>query len=309
MITDSYPADSQRTAVAFGAAAYLSWGLIPMFFKTLRHVQPLEILAHRVLWSAVFLAGLVTLSRRWREFAASFRSPSSIFPYLLSTTLISCNWFLYIWTVNSGHVLVGSLGYFINPLVNVLLGVAFLGETLRPRQRLAVGLAAAGVAVLVFGLGTFPWVALALATSFGGYGLIRKKARIDPIVGLLVETTLLAPIAVTFMIVRAATGVGRLGSDVRTTTLLILGGVVTALPLIWFARGVRSLRLSTMGLMQYLSPTMQFLLAVLFYRETFTGFHALAFGCIWVSLAVYTTDALSAQRANAMALRARLRLR
>jgi chloramphenicol-sensitive protein RarD len=290
--------DNPRTGLVWAAAAYLSWGLFPVYFRAIRQVPPTEILAHRVVWSAVFLAVLVTLARRWPEFVGGFRSARSVGTYLLSTALIGSNWLLYIWAVNTGRILDASLGYFINPLVNVLFGVALLGEVLRPRQRAALVLAAIGVLVLAIRLGNFPWLALALAVSFGAYGLVRKKARIDPVVGLLVETSMLAPFAAALIAIRGARGTGGLGTDATTTTLLLSAGVITAMPLIWFARGVRTLQLSTMGLLQYLSPTLQFLLAVWLYREPFTRAHALAFGCIWSALAVYTTDALyrTAQR-------------
>ena len=285
------PSPSARRGFAFALAAYLFWGVFPLYFKALRAVDAPEILAHRVVWSAVFLAVLVTLQRRWREYARAFGSRRSVGIYALSTTLVTVNWLLYIWAVVSGHVLDASLGYFINPLVNVLLGAVFLRETLRPRQVMAVGLAAAGVVLLVLRVGRFPWVALGLAFSFGGYGLVRKKARIDPVVGLLVETTLIAPLAAGLIGLRAWDGAGALGRDVTTTTLLLLAGVLTAVPLIWFAHGVQNLRLATMGIIQYLAPTMQFLIAVAVFHEPFTSAHAVAFSCIWASLAIYTWDA------------------
>ena len=285
------PSPTARRGFGFALAAYLFWGVFPLYFKALRAVDAPEILAHRVVWSAVFLAGLVTLQRRWKEYARAFGSRRSVGIYALSTTLVTINWLLYIWAVVSGHVLDASLGYFINPLVNVLLGAVFLRETLRPRQVMAVGLAAAGVVLLVLRVGRFPWLALALALSFGGYGLVRKKARIDPVVGLLVETTLIAPLAAALIGLRAWDGTGALGRDLSTTALLLLAGVLTAVPLIWFAHGVRSLRLATMGIIQYLAPTLQFLIAVAVFHEPFTSAHAVAFSFIWSSLAIYTWDA------------------
>jgi chloramphenicol-sensitive protein RarD len=212
--------------------------------------------------------------------------------YTLSMAFVTTNWLLYIWAVVTGHVLDASLGYFMNPLVNVLLGAIFLRESLRPRQAMAVALAALGVVLLVVRVGRFPWLALALAFSFGSYGLVRKRAAIDPIVGLLVETSLIAPLAAGLIGWRAWQGTGGLGRDVTTTVLLLLAGVITAVPLIWFAHGVRNLRLATMGLIQFLTPTMQFLCAVLLFQEPFTSAHAIAFGCIWGSLAIYASDAL-----------------
>jgi len=284
---------SPRKGLAFALAAYLAWGVFPLYFKALKQVPAPEILAHRIVWSAIFLALLVTVAGRWREVVAALRPARRVWVYALSTSLVTCNWLLYIWAVTSGQVLEASLGYFINPLVNVLLGVLLLHEHLQKRQAAAFALAGAGVLVLVVRLGTVPWLALALAFSFGGYGLVRKKANIDPVVGLLIETLLLAPAAAVLIGVRAATHTGFLGADLRTTSLLLASGLVTALPLIWFAHGVRTLRLSTMGLLQYVSPTLQFLCAVVLFHEPFTRAHAIAFSCIWLGLVLYSVQAFA----------------
>ena len=284
------PTQSPRAGFFFALAAYTAWGAFPLYFRALHAVAPPEILAHRIFWSTCFLAVLVTWSRRWPEYRAAFATSRKLATYALSAALVTTNWLLYIWAVNNAHVLEASLGYFINPLVNVLLGVLFLRERLRPRQLFAIGLAAAGVLVLVVRLGAFPWLALALALTFGCYGLVRKKAAIDPLVGLLVETSLVAPLATLFIGSRIASGTSGLGLDSRTTGLLLISGVVTSVPLIWFAHGVRSLRLSTMGLIQYVAPTLQFLTAVVLFHEAFTQAHAVAFGCIWVSLAIYSAE-------------------
>ena len=286
--------NSPRTGFAFALAAYLTWGLFPIYFRAMRQVPAAEILAHRILWSAVFLSLLVTAGGRWPQLIAALTPLRRLGIYLLSTALITSNWLLYIWTVNTGHVLQGSLGYFITPLVNVLFGAVFLGERLRKRQAAAFALAAAGVLVLAVRVGAVPWLALALAFSFGGYGLVRKKGNIDPVIGLLIETLLLAPVAAALIATRAVAHTGWLGAGTKTTVLLLLAGVVTAMPLIWFAHGVRSLRLSTMGLIQYVSPTLQFLGAVFLFHEPFTRPHAIAFACIWIALALYTADALTA---------------
>jgi len=292
----SPPAHDPRRGFVAALAAYVIWGLFPLYFKAIRQVQPVEILSHRIFWSMAFLAVLVTWQGRWREFAAAFRG-RSLAVYALSTGLISANWLIYIWAVNSGHVLEASLGYFVNPLVNVVLGVLFLRERLSRPQAVAVALAAAGVLALTVQLGAVPWLSLSLAFTFGLYGLVRKKARIDAVVGLLVETALLAPFALGFLTALAARGVGAFGTaGPATTALLAAAGVVTAVPLIWFAVGMRALRLSTMGLIQYVTPTSQFLLAVALYREPFTVHHAVAFALIWSSLGLYTWDALRRSR-------------
>jgi chloramphenicol-sensitive protein RarD len=262
-------------------------------------VPAVEVLAHRVVWSLVLLAALLAARGGPGAFRAPFRREK--LPLLAVTTaLISTNWLVYIWAVQVGRVLEASLGYFVNPLVNVLLGVAFLGESLSRRQRLAVALAGLGVAVLVVRAGTFPWISLVLAVSFGLYGLLRKRAGVDAVGGLLAETALLAPLALALLGARAAAGEGAFGTEARLTLLLAAAGVITALPLVWFTLAVHRLRLSTMGLVQYVAPSSQFLLAVLLYREPFGRAHAAAFACIWASLAIYSWDALALARRAAL---------
>jgi len=276
--------------VAFAAGAYLVWGLFPVYFRLLRGVPAPEILAHRIVWSAAFLVLLVTVLRRWGEALRQLRVPGTIPSLAASAVFISANWLTYIWAVNSGHVLEASLGYFVNPLVTVLLGVIFLHESLTRRQVLAVALAAGGVLWLVVRGGHVPWVALGLALSFALYGLVRKRLRVDSTSGLLAETCLLAPLALLYLVTI------RSESHLGTAPLLATSGVVTAVPLLWFAAGVQRLRLSTVGLLQYLNPTMQFAIAIFLFHEPFGGDHAVAFACIWASLAIYTWEALRLQR-------------
>lgn len=279
----------------YAFAAYLAWGFLPLYFKALQDVPAPEVLAHRVVWSVVLLVVVVIVARRGAALREAF-SPGRRGVLALTSALIAANWLLYIWAVQSGRVVEASLGYFVNPLVNVLLGVAFLGETLSGRQRAALALAGAGVLTLVIRLGTFPWVALLLALSFGVYGLLRKRAPVDALAGLLAETTFLAPLAVAFLLARAASGAGAFGRAPGPSILLALAGPITALPLVWFAVGVQRLRLSTMGLVQYVAPTLQFLLGVVLYREPFTRAHAVAFGLIWSSLVLYTWETLARAR-------------
>jgi len=282
--------------VAYAAAAYLTWGLFPLYFRALAGVPAPEVLAHRIVWSLVFLVALVTALGRWRGVLLQLRSPGTLSTLAVTAVLISSNWLTYIWAVNSGRVLEASLGYFVNPLVTVLLGVVFLRDRLTPRQIAAVALAAAGVLALVVRAGRVPWVALVLAVTFGLYGLLRKRVPIEAIAGLLGEVAVLAPLALLYL---ATLGTGHFGAAPGHTALLAASGVVTAMPLIWFAQGVRRLRLSTIGLLQYLNPTMQFSIAVFLFGERFTAAHAVAFGCIWASLALYTAEALSAARRQA----------
>lgn len=290
---------SRRSGLGYALAAYSSWGLFPLYFRALRRVPAPEILAHRVLWSALFLAALVGARGRLGEYRRAFASARSVATYALSTALISCNWLLYIYAVTTGQTLEASLGYFITPIVNVLLGLFVLRERLRRAQAVAVALAAAGVLVLVLRLGQIPWLALALAVSFGTYGLVRKKAAPDPLVGILVETSLVAPLGAALIVARAIAGNGHFGATPVDTLLLVGSGVLTALPLIWFAHGVRTLPLSTMGLLLYISPTLQLACAVMVFHEPFTAAHATAFGCIWAALAIYSVDAVARQRAPA----------
>jgi chloramphenicol-sensitive protein RarD len=292
------PHAGRASGLLYALAAYLSWGLLPLYFRALAQVPPLEILAHRIVWSLALLAALTWLLRRGPEALRPLRSRRGFATLCATTSLITVNWLVYIWAVHSHRVLEASLGYFINPLVSVLLGVLFLREPLTRRQKAAVGLAAAGVAVLVARAAAFPWVALVLAASFGTYGLLRKRERIDAVGGLLVETALLAPAAAWWLWRLQAAGQGHFGTAPRLTWLLAAAGVVTAVPLIWFAQGVLRLRLSTVGLLQYVAPTMQFSIAVFLFHETFTAAHGLAFACIWTALALYSAEALAAVRRN-----------
>ena len=271
------------------------WGLFPIYFKLLAHVPALEVLAHRILGSAVLLLAMILAQQQWPALRVEFRNRRRLGFYLLTALLISGNWLLYIWAVQQGRILEASLGYYINPLVNVLLGVLFLSERLNSRQLLAVLIAAIGVLVLVIGHGVFPWISLTLAFSFGSYGLLRKKAGHPPTLGLCVETVLIAPVALLFL---AAQGGGALGAvNGATDALLLAAGPVTVFPLLMFLQATQRLRLSTVGLIQYLTPTLQFLLAIAVYREPFTVIHLAAFGCIWLALALYSLDAWSGHRA------------
>ena len=273
--------------------AYLAWGCLPVYFKVLSGVPALEVLAHRILWSVVLLSVAAPLLGRSRTVLEAL-GPGKRLAILASTCLIAVNWLTYIWAVQAGRVLEASAGYFVNPLVSVLLGVVFLGERMRRRQVQAILVAALGVLVLVVRLGTVPWLPFTLALSFGLYGLVRKRAGVDAVGGLLAETALLAPLALAVALLRERAGVGAFGHGLGMSLLLAAAGPITAIPLVLFAMGVQRLRLSTVGLLQYLTPTLQFLLAVGLYREPFGATHALAFGLIWSALGLYTWDSLRA---------------
>ena len=288
------PANQALTGVLSALGCFSFWGLFPIYFKLLQQVPPLEVVAHRILGSALVLLALIGLQGRWPALRDEFRDGRRLRFYLLTTLLISGNWLVYIWAVQQGRILDASLGYYINPLVNVLLGVLFLHERLNPRQWLAVALAGVGVLMLVIGHGVFPWIALTLAFSFGSYGMLRKQAGLNPTLGLTVETLLLAPVALLFL---AALGGGALGRiDRQIDLLLLIAGPITVAPLLLFLEAGQRLRLSTVGLIQYLTPTLQFLLAVVVYHERLTGVHLAVFGCIWLALALYSADAWFSHR-------------
>lgn len=293
-------ADRAFVGLLSALGCFSFWGLFPIYFKMLQHVPALEVLAHRILGSAIVLLGIILAQQQGAALRAEFRNPRRLSFYLLTTLLLSSNWLLYIWAVQQGRILEASLGYYINPLVNVLLGRLFLGERLNRRQFLAVLIAAGGVLVLVVGHGVFPWISLTLAFSFGSYGLLRKKAGHPPTMGLCVETMLIAPIALLFLIVAGGGALGTVNGV--TDTLLLAAGPITVFPLLMFLLATQRLRLSTVGLIQYLTPTLQFLLAVTVYREPFTAIHLAAFSGIWLALALYSADAWQGHRTLTKAL-------
>ncbi len=291
---------SKRGAI-YAIAAYGSWGLFPLYFKAVAGVSAVEVLAHRALWSFAVLSILVAFLGRWSELWRELRNRKLMFMLGLSTLLISANWLAFIYAVVRGQVLQASLGYFINPLVNVLLGMVFFRERLRPFQILSIILALVGVLVLAGFVGEVPWIALTLALTFGLYGLMRKIMPVDGMVSLTVETLAMAPIALAYLAYLGATKQGA-GSSLRTLGLLALSGPVTTVPLLFFGAAARKLRLSTMGILQYLSPTLQFLLAVVAFREPFSTAQIVSFACIWTAIAIYTADSLRAVRQDQLAL-------
>lgn len=281
----------------YALAAYGFWGFSPIYFKWVQHVPALEVLGHRVIWSMLLLLVLLWLGRRWSDLRLVLFNFSQLRWLLLSAALISVNWLIYIFAIQDNRILEASLGYYINPLVSVLLGMLFFRETLRRTQVIAILLAAAGTAWLTFGYGSLPWVSLALALTFAFYGLVRKLAPAGPMVGLFVETLLVAPIALLYLGWLDAAGQATLfHTGWRMDLTLIGAGIVTTLPLLWFTNGAKRLPLSAMGLFQYLAPSLQFLLAVFLYGETFTRTHAISFGLIWLALVIYSTDTVRVHR-------------
>lgn len=272
--------------------AYLSWGLTPIYFKALAGVPAFQILLHRIVWSLVLMLPLLVIFKRWAAFLRALRTWRTLLILMCSTLLVACNWFLFIWAINTDRVLQTSLGYYINPIMNVLLGTIFLKERLRPMQIVAVGLAALGVLILTFHHGEFPGLALSLAFSFGFYGLIRKVAPVDSMEGLAVETLLLAIPAVALLVYYDIGGTGAIFRVDRQTDLLLMGcALVTALPLLMFTYGTRTLQFSTIGFLQYIAPSCTFLLAVFAYHEPFYKAQMITFTLIWIALAIFSVDA------------------
>ena len=279
--------------IFYAASAYIAWGFLPVFWKALQTVPALEILAHRIVWGLAVALLLVAYRSNWRWLGEVFRSKRTMLTFVTSSLLLSVNWFVYIWAVNAGYIVETSLGYFINPLLNVLLGVLFLKERLRAGQAVAVALALAGVLYLTVQYGAPPWIALALASSFGAYGLLRKTATLGSLEGFTLEALLLFPPALGYVLYREALGTGAfVHAGGATPLLLVCGGIVTAATLLLFAAGARRITLISLGILQYMAPTIQFLLGVLVYGEELSLQRLIGFCIIWLALAIYTLEAV-----------------
>lgn len=283
-----------RTGIINATLAFLCWGLFPLYFHALHEVPPGQILAHRVLWSLLFLAIVLTVRRQWRWLPDVLRKPRVIGSFVASAFLLSANWLVYIWAVNNGHVIEASLGYFINPLVNIMFGFLLLKERLRAGQWAAIALAALGVAWLTWQAGTVPWIALILASTFGAYGLMRKTAALGALEGLSFETMVLFPLALGYVVWLSLHGANSFINSASdgTRALLVAAGPITAIPLLLFASGARKIPLSVLGLLQYISPTIQFLLGVWLFHEAFTEVRLVGFLLIWSALALYAAEGL-----------------
>ncbi len=305
MNTETETARDRRLGMLACLGAFVIWGLVPLFWKQLRTVDAVELIAHRIVWSCVFLFLIMPFRGSWGQLRAAWKNPPELRLHLATGALILVNWLIYIWAVNAGRVVDASLGYFLNPLVNVLLGRWFLGEKLGRVQMASIGLAAVGVAILIGLAGTVPWIALSLAGSFGVYGLLKKRSTLGPMAGLTFETTLYAPLAGGWLLWLAVHGGGALGhAEARVQTLVLVTGVLTAIPLLLFAAGARKLPLATVGLIQYVAPTLQFLLGVVFYAEPMTRARLAAFACIWCALGIYSANAWWSGRRSSAASRA-----
>jgi chloramphenicol-sensitive protein RarD len=286
-----------RTGIFSAALAFLAWGLFPLYFHAINEVAPLQILAHRMLWSLLFLLIVLAVRGQW-GWLEVVRKPRVLGSFVASAFLLSANWLIYIWSVNNGHVIEASLGYFINPLVNIMFGYLLLKERLRPVQWTAIAVAALGVAWLTWQAGTVPWIALMLAATFGGYGLLRKTAALGALEGLSFETMVLFPLAAGYVIWLTLHGENTFINTASNSTrwLLVAAGPITAIPLLLFASGARQIPLSVLGLLQYLSPTIQFLLGVWLFHEAFTAERLVGFALIWAALGLFAGESLLRNR-------------
>lgn len=284
--------------VVYALLTYGSWGFLPIYWKLLDTVPALEILAHRMLWSLVFIVALLAVQKRLNEILELLSSPKHILLLLTTATLLGCNWFVYIYAVNTDQIIETSLGYYINPLLNVLMGFIFLRERLNFWQSLALGLAILGVMNFLWYFGSMPWIALSLAFTFSLYGLLRKVIHVKPLVGLLIETSLLAPLAFLMIGIWIFDESGNFGKQWHTDILLFGAGVVTSLPLLWFVNAAKRLRYSTMGFFQFLAPSLSLVLGIYLFNEKFTQTHLITFVLIWTGLAIFSINSLNEQRAT-----------
>ncbi len=293
MPTSELEQQRTRQGIFYAIAAYTMWGIAPLYFKTISYVPPFEILSHRVIWSFFFLAGLLFLSKGWGTVYYTLKNKKKMACLITTGILIGSNWLIFIWAVTAGHMLDASLGYFVNPILNVMLGMIFLGERLRKLQWLAVTFAVIGVIIQLVTFGSFPIVALALAGSFGFYGLIRKKVAMDAQSGLFIETLVLLPITAIYLLFIADSGTSNFSQNPMTLNLLLVAaGIITTLPLLCFTNAATRLKLSTLGFFQYIGPCFMFIFAVALYDEQFSTDKAITFIFIWIALIIFTFDGL-----------------
>ena len=297
MVRNLMKGNESLIGVCYGIAAFGLWGLLPIYWKLLQQVPASEILAHRIFWSFIFLSLLLILKGRWNQVKASLNSRTTPIYLLISAIIISANWFIYIWAITASHIVDASLGYYITPLFNVLLGVIILRERMTFWQYVAVVLAFIGVLILTLRYGQFPWIGLSLATTFSLYGLLKKLIHVDSLTSLSIETFFVSPFCLGFIFLKHVQGSGAFGREtISASVLLMFAGVVTALPLLWFAQSAKRIPLSRVGFIQYLSPTFSLLLGVFLYHEPFTPVHLMSFGCIWAALVIYTLSQIGFMR-------------
>ena len=282
--------------ILYAVGAYIAWGFFPIYWKLLTHVPALQLLGHRILWSFVLLSVIILLARRWKDFRSRL-TPRILRIYLAAALLIGVNWLTYVWAINAGFIIETSLGYFINPLLSVLLGVIFFRERLRPLQWVPIGLAAAGVLYLTLTYGSLPWIALTLAVTWGFYSLVKKAAPLGSLYGVALETGILFLPALGFLIFADISGSGIfLHTGIQTDLLLAGAGAVTTIPLLMFASAARRISLSTIGILQYISPTLQFLTGFVIFHEPFSRSRLIGFGIVWLALIIFILENRLAHR-------------
>lgn len=282
-----------------GVAAYAMWGFFPIYWKLLHDVPALQVIGHRIGWSFILLTTYILSTGQWRNFRSAAFKLKTVGIYSIAAVLLSFNWLIYVWGVNAGFIVETSLGYFINPLLSVLLGVVFLRERLRPLQWIPVGLAAAGVVYLTVVYGRLPWIALSLAFTFGFYGFVKKLSPLGSLYGLSLETGIVFPVALIYIVFAAFNGSGIFLQSGSSTDLLLIGaGAVTTIPLLMFASAAKQIPLTVVGLLQYIAPTLQFLIGVFIYREPFALSHLIGFGIVWVALVIFAAESYFANRVS-----------
>jgi chloramphenicol-sensitive protein RarD len=290
-----------NAGVWYALGAYVLWGLFPIYWKWLQHVPALQVIGHRIGWSFILLLIIVFTTRQWTKFRSTL-TRRVLGVYLIAGLILSVNWLVYVWGVNNGFIVETSLGYFINPLLSVLLGLIFLKERLRPMQWFPIALAACGVIYLTKAYGSLPWIALALALTFGTYGLVKKISPLGSLYGLTLETGLVFIPALAYLIFVEKSGQGSFGHTGIGSDLLLIGaGVVTTIPLLMFASAARRIPLTLVGIMQYIAPTLQFLIGVFIYKEAFTTTKLIGFAIVWIALIVFWLEGMFARRAQKMA--------
>jgi len=286
-----------RAGIISAICAYTMWGIAPLYFKLIDHINADEILVHRVVWSTLLLTLVVLFTKRSRYFIDTITQPKIVFRLTISATFLAVNWFMFIWAVNNDHLLDASLGYYINPLFSVALGVIFLGERLRPWQLFAVGLAFIGVIIQLFMMGSLPIISLALAATFGIYGLLRKQMPLDSFVGLLIESLMMLPLALIYWLVFLKTSTtNMLDNTLSLNLLLICAGIVTTAPLLCFTAATKRMTLSALGFFQYIGPSIMFILATFYYQEPLYFAKMITFACIWTALAIFSFDSIKARK-------------
>lgn len=286
-----------RQGYLYGIGAYVMWGILPLYWKLIDFIPAYEILAHRILWSFVFVLGILYFQGNIHRLKEVISDKNNVLRLFCSTVFITINWGLYIWAINSEHVVEASMGYYMNPLFVVLIGVLVLKEKLSIYQMISLFMAALGVVIITVQYGSIPWVSLILAISFAFYGLMKKKLKLDATVGLALETAILTPIVLSFILYRQYLGIEAIGTvSAASVSILIGSGIVTALPLLWFAEGANIIPLSSMGFLQYIAPTISLILGIFVFKESFTRAHMISFGFIWAGLIVYSLAQINEMR-------------